>query len=67
MAKIIRTNLSDMDLITVEDGGAIAAEIVVFRSLFDDALVVQVDTPYGVGLVRIALNEGIVYEGDPEA
>jgi hypothetical protein len=41
-------------------------EVEVTRSPIDGALVVQVDTTGDTGRVRINLNDGAVWDGDPE-
>lgn len=46
-----------------EDGGVSVCE---FASVFDDARVVQIDTTEATGRVRVFLNDGAVYDGDPE-
>lgn len=46
-----------------EDGGVAVCE---FASLLDDAHVVQIDTTATTGRVRVFINDGAVYDGDPE-
>lgn len=51
--------------ITVGDDAAVLP-VAVFRSLTDDALVVQLDTDAAPGRIRVYINESAVYDGDPE-
>ncbi len=46
-----------------EDGGIAVCD---FASLLDDAHVVQIDTAATTGRVRVFINDGAVYDGDPE-
>lgn len=52
------------------DGGdenrSAAVEVSDFASAFDDAHVVQIDTTETTGRVRVFINDGAVYDGDPE-
>jgi hypothetical protein len=51
--------------LTVGDQVAVLP-VEVFRSESDDALVVQLDTDAAPGRIRVYVNEGAVYDGDPE-
>lgn len=51
--------------ITVGDEAAVLP-VDVFRSDSDDALVVQLDTGAAPGRIRVYVNDGPVYDGDPE-
>ena len=53
-----------LDPTTEEQEGGIS--VCEFASLLDDAHVVQIDTPETTGRVRVFLNDGAVYDGDPE-
>jgi hypothetical protein len=44
----------------------LVAEVSLMRSEIDGALVVQVDTSEGVGIVRVNVNDAAVWMGDPE-
>jgi hypothetical protein len=41
-------------------------ETCVYRSRVDGAIVVEVETEAGLGRLRITLNDGTVWDGDPE-
>lgn len=41
-------------------------EVHVYRSPIDGALVVQIDTTEDTGRVRVNINDGRLWDGDPE-
>lgn len=41
-------------------------ELSVFVSVIDGAIVLQIDTPPDIGRFRINVNEGTVFDADPE-
>ena len=47
--------------------GITLPEVSMYRSDMDGTLVVQVDTDAAVGRIRVNLNDGPVWDGDPEA
>ena len=53
-----------LDPITEEQDGGVA--VCEFASLLDDAHVVQIDTAASTGRVRVFINDGAVYDGDPQ-
>jgi len=42
-------------------------EVAVHRSPIDGALVVQIDTEAEAGDIRVNLNDGLIWHGDPES
>ncbi len=46
-----------------QDGAVTVRE---FASVLDDAHVVQIDTTEGTGRVRVFINDGAIYDGDPD-
>lgn len=43
------------------------AEITVYRSNIDNALVIEIDTYETTGHTRIYLNDGTIFDADPDA
>lgn len=41
-------------------------DVVIFRSYIDGAIVVQIDSRESVQHIRVNLNEGTLFDGDPE-
>lgn len=43
-----------------------AVEVMVYRSELDNAPVVEIDTQVDTGVLRVNLNDGLIWDGDPE-